>query len=79
MFAGVAANDSKDLINFLLEVLHQELNAGSNENFNTKLVSPIDQLDEKKMLDIFYKDMKERYQSVISDLFYGILETKSRI
>ena len=78
MFAGVAANDSKDLINFLLEVLHQELNAGSNENFNTKLVSPIDQLDEKKMLDIFYKDMKERYQSVISDLFYGILETKSR-
>ena len=78
MFAGVAANDSKDLINFLLEVLHQELNAGSNENFNTKLVSPIDQLDEKKMLDIFYKDMKERYQSVISNLFYGILETKSQ-
>ena len=78
MFAGVAANDSKDLINFLLEVLHQELNAGSNENFNTKLVSPIDQLDEKKMFDIFYKDMKERYQSVISNLFYGILETKSQ-
>ena len=78
MFAGVAANDSKDLISFLLEVLHQELNAGSNENFNTKLVSPIDQLDEKKMFDIFYKDMKERYQSVISNLFYGILETKSQ-
>ena len=78
MFAGVAANDSKDLINFLLEILHQELNAGSNENFNTKLVSPIDQLDEKKMFDIFYKDMKERYQSVISNLFYGILETKSQ-
>ena len=78
MFAGVAANDSKDLINFLLEVLHQELNAGSNGNFNTKLVSPIDQLDEKKMFEIFYKDMKERYQSVISNLFYGILETKSQ-
>ena len=78
MFAGVAANDSKDLINFLLEKLHEELNLGSNKNFNSKLISHADQKDETKMLGIFLKDMQERYKSIISDLFYGVIETKSQ-
>ena len=78
MFAGVAANDSKDLINFLLEKLHEELNLGSNKNFNSKLISHADQKDETKMLGIFLKDMQERYKSIISDLFYGTIETKSQ-
>ena len=78
LFAGIAANDSKDLINFLLEKLHEELNLGSNKNFNSKLVSHADQKDETKMLSIFLKDLQERYKSIISDLFYGIIETKSQ-
>ena len=78
MFAGVAANDSKDLINFLLEKLHEELNLGSNKNFNSKLISHADQKDETKMLGIFLKDMQERYKSIISDLFYGVIETESQ-
>ena len=32
LFAGIAANDSKDLINFLLERLHNELNNNKKEN-----------------------------------------------
>ena len=35
LFAGIAANDSKDLINFLLERMHTELNIIKNDtNFN---------------------------------------------
>jgi ubiquitin carboxyl-terminal hydrolase 4/11/15 len=32
LFAGIAANDSKDLINFLLERFHLELNNNNNNN-----------------------------------------------
>ena len=32
LFAGIQANDSKDLINFLLERFHQELNLATKEN-----------------------------------------------
>ena len=78
MFAGVNANDSKDLINFLLEKFHEELNTGSNENFNSKLITPNDQKNEAKMLDIFLKDYQERYKSIISNLFYGTIQTKSQ-
>ena len=78
MFAGVNANDSKDLINFLLEKFHEELNTGSNGNFNSKLITPNDQKNEAKMLDIFLKDYQERYKSIISNLFYGTIQTKSQ-
>ena len=73
LFAGIAANDSKDLINFLLEKLHEELNLGSNKNFNSKLISHADQKDETKMLGIFLKDMQERYYLFILcfEFFYN--------
>ena len=78
MFAGINANDSKDLINFLLEKLHEELNLGSNKNFNSKSITPFDQKNETKMLGIFLKDYTERYKSIISNLFYGTIQTKSQ-
>ena len=79
MFAGVAANDSKDLINFLLETFHSELNSiKAKKSVNNYMINPIDQLDEKKMLDIFLNDMKLKYDSPISTLFYGVLETRSK-
>jgi len=80
LFQGIAANDSKDLINFLLERFHQELN-NIHESSNLKdstLINQEDQLDEKKMLNIFFEDFKIKFRSIISDLFYGILETKSQ-
>ena len=77
LFAGIAANDSKDLINFLIERFHLELNKAEevkqNINFNQ-----IDQLDEKKMLNLFLNDFKTNYDSIISTLFYGVLETKAQ-
>jgi len=78
MFAGIAANDSKDLINFLIETFHSELNEIDEKNLNNNMISSADQLDENKMLNIFLTDMKARYNSPISTLFYGVLETKSQ-
>ena len=81
LFAGIAANDSKDLINFLLERFHQELNAAKNENNNNdpnSNINPQDQSDEQLMLKLFLDDMNEKFDSPISNLFYGILETKSQ-
>ena len=81
LFAGIAANDSKDLINFLLERFHQELNTTKNENNNNdpnSNINPQDQSDEQLMLKLFLDDMNEKFDSPISNLFYGILETKSQ-
>ena len=81
LFAGIAANDSKDLINFLLERFHQELNLAKNENNNNdpnSNLNPQDQSDEQLMLKLFLDEMKEKFDSPISNLFYGILETKSQ-
>lgn len=80
LFAGIAANDSKDLINFLLERLHTELNVIKNDTtFNENYdITPNDQLNEQTMLNLYTKEMAINYNSIISNLFYGVLETKSQ-
>ena len=77
LFEGIQANDSKDLINFLIERLHKELNIiqtknNDNNNYN------INQLNENEVLQFFLQDFKNNYRSIISDLFYGVLETKTK-
>ena len=80
LFAGIAANDSKDLINFLLERFHQELNIVNNINNinNDSNINQPDQTNEQLMLKLFLDEFKEKFNSIISTLFYGILETKSQ-
>ena len=79
LFAGIAANDSKDLINFLLERFHQELNeVKPNTVNNNNIINPQDQTNEQYMLDIFLKEFKEKYNSAISSMFYGLMGTKSQ-
>ena len=53
LFKGIAACDSKDLIQFLLERFHNELNIIDN-NFNNDYTQN-DQLDEQKMINLFKK------------------------
>ena len=78
LFAGIAANDSKDLINFLIERIHNELNI-INNNINCNYISNLnDQLYETKMLDLFINEFNIKFNSIISRLFYGILETRSQ-
>ena len=70
LFKGVAANDPKDLILFLLENMHKELNShkknkDNNNNFN---------IDFSNFNEV-YNNFKESYinqnKSIISDEFYG--------
>ena len=75
LFAGIAANDSKDLINFLLERFHKELNI-VNPNNNEINSLEIDQTNEQAMLNSFLQEFKQNFNSPISKLFYGLLETK---
>ena len=61
LFKGIAANDSKDLINFLLERFHNELNnikKENNQNYISNEFNINDQLDEHKMLNIFQMNLK---------------------
>ena len=78
LFAGIQANDSRDLINFLLERFHKELNEAPNQQNNNYLITQNDQLNEDKMFNLFLNEFKNKYRSIISDLFYGIMETKSK-
>ena len=79
LFEGIAANDSKDLINFLLERFHQELNQIDTNNIPANnQINQVDQLDEQKMLNLFLIDFKIKFRSIISDLFYGVMETRSQ-
>ena len=75
-FKGVQANDSKDLINFLIERLHNELNNKSNQFINNDY--NVNQLNEAEVFTYFLQDFQHNYKSIISDLFYGVLETKSK-
>ena len=72
LFAGIAANDSKDLINFLLERFHQELNVIKPNINNDNMYNQQDQMNEQTMLQLFLKEFQEKFNSPISNLFYGI-------
>ena len=68
LFDGIAANDSKDLVNFIIMQLHQELNKA--KDINTNIV--IDQTNKQVVFNYFFQNFKENNKSIISDLFYSI-------
>jgi ubiquitin C-terminal hydrolase len=73
LFEGVAANDAKDLFNFLLMTLHEELNTQIanqvDNNFGDMLE---DQKNKEKLFNKFIQNFAQNYRSVISDLFYAM-------
>ena len=80
LFAGIQPNDSKDLINFLLERLHQENNTASQSNNQNNVIdfSNVNQLNEKETLNAFFKDFFSLNNSVISNLFYGVCKIENK-
>ena len=80
LFAGIQANDSKDLILFLLETMHTELNL-ENKNINNinnqdNYVDDIQaQYNYEMALKNFSNYFKEKYNSIISSLFYGMFNS----
>ena len=80
LFAGIQANDSKDLILFLLETMHNEINL-ENKNINN-INNQDNYLDDiqaqynyEMALKNFSNYFKEKYNSIISTLFYGMFNS----
>ena len=71
LFKGIQANDSKDLVLFLLENMHNQLNKVKNVN-NQQNEEVIDQYNFYKNLKSFTEYFKKNFQSIISDIFYGM-------
>ena len=69
LFKGIAANDSKDLIIFMLEKMHNELNTKKGNNIiNNQEPNPCD--FNAVYLD-FINDYQNKNDSIITQEFYG--------
>jgi ubiquitin C-terminal hydrolase len=68
LFAGIQANDSKDLILFLMETIHNELNTAKNIN----PPQAVNQYDYETTFNLFSNYFANNYQSIVSNLFYGM-------
>ncbi|MBR1943873.1 MAG: ubiquitin carboxyl-terminal hydrolase [Alphaproteobacteria bacterium] len=75
LFKGIAANDSKDLINYLIMTLHECLNERSVKQNNTQnngiLQNPAMQKNQQLMWNTFLNEFKSINNSVVSRNFYA--------
>jgi len=70
LFEGIAANDAKDLVNFIIMILHLELNKITKVK-ETQINGIIDQTNKEFIKNIFKEDFDKRNNSIISKLFYA--------
>ena len=76
LFQGFHPADSKDLLFFILETLHEELNlVNKNMNMNFNIFN-IDTSNEYLVFQWFMNDFKLKNNSIITSLFYGINESR---
>lgn len=68
------SSNPKDLINIILMKLHEELNK-INKNITINDDKILDQTNQKLMKDNFYKKFVDENRSIISDNFYGSIQT----
>ena len=74
LFKGVQANDAKDLVNFLIMTLHEELNkAPQKKDMNDINLTNI-QSNKELVLSNFIQSFYNENQSLISDIFYAVNE-----
>ena len=79
LFKGVNANDSKDLINFMLEEMNHELSNLTKADINIKKnFNQIDQTRSDLVLKNFKEDFIKNNKSIISKTFFFIIEVKSQ-
>ena len=71
LFKGIAANDSKDLVNFIIMTLHNELN-NNNNLINEPDNIIIDQTNQQMVFNCFIQEFMAKNHSIISDLFYSV-------
>ena len=69
LFEGIQANDTKDLILFILETIHNELNIIKNINIGDNDINPE---DYNSVFNNFFLYFQKNYNSIISNLFFGM-------
>ena len=72
LFEGAQANDSKDLVNFLIMTLHEELNKARPQGVVDNSNISINQGDKLFVLQNFANNFMKENMSLISDLFYAM-------
>ena len=80
LFQGIQANDSKDLINFLLEEMNgelQHLNNNNNMNDYFDSFNP-NQTNKYQILECFKIMIKKNNKSIISKIFYILMENTTK-
>ena len=70
-FKNLEANDSKDLILYLLQMMHQELNYYTK---NSSLNAYPNQYDRQQTFQAFIRSYEATNNSIISNLFFGTSE-----
>ena len=74
-FKNLEANDSKDLILYLLQTIHSEINYLSD----TKITSQLpDQYDRTNSFNFFIRTYDFQNLSIISRIFYGTFESMTK-
>ena len=71
LFDGAQANDAKDLVNFIIMTLHDELNIYQKNN-NNVIMNPKLQSNQMFVFNNFMDSFFKENKSIISDIFYGI-------
>ena len=78
LFKGAQANDSKDLVNFIIMTLHEELNRAEKKIFPNESNQIIDQTNPLIVQQYFLKHFNNENKSIISELFYALNGTCSK-
>ena len=68
LFSGIQANDSKDLIIFIYETLHNELN---NPESNNKILEKLNNQNIPNDLKLFRQNYYSQNYSIITNIFYS--------
>ncbi len=71
LFRGIEANDAKDLVNFIIMTLHEELNKAYKNNKNINNNQFIDQRNAGLVWNNFFNEFNRNNNSIIKDLFYA--------
>lgn len=78
LFENDQANDAKDLVNYMIMQMHEELNNPKPVDESPSNPSDINLSKEQKVKKNFDREYAKQFRSIVSDLFYAKMETKTR-
>ena len=78
LFKNIGANDAKDLVNFIIMTLHEELNQSIVGNNFVQQNNFICSNQVQYLFQVFYQDYQRTFRSKISELFYAIQQTQTK-